>query len=150
MQSTRLPTDIKSAERMVDYALSTCLFATRAAIHGSLKASPGSLAFGRDMILDIPLLADWNYIREHRQQQVDKRSIAENRKRFAYDYQPGDKILKISFRPSKLEPRATGPFPILRVHTNGTVTIRLNDAVIERISIRRIKPFRDETPFKSS
>ena len=52
------PHGIQQANQLVDTALANCLFATRAAVNGSLKASPGSLAFGRDMILDIPLLAD--------------------------------------------------------------------------------------------
>ena len=32
------------------------------------------------------------------------------------------------------------PFDITQVHTNGTVTIALNDHVSERINIRRIRP----------
>jgi hypothetical protein len=35
-----------------------------------------------------------------------------------------------------------GPFNITRVHANGTVTIALAPGVIERVNIRRIKPYR--------
>jgi hypothetical protein len=68
--------------------------------------------------------------------------IAANRKRFAYDYAIGDEVLKLVYQPNKLAPRAIGPFRIERVHTNGTLTIRLSPLVIERISLRRVKPYR--------
>ena len=47
---------------MVDTAIANCVYAMRSAFHGTLKASPGLLAFGRDMVLDIPLQADWELI----------------------------------------------------------------------------------------
>ena len=136
------PHGIDSAARLVDTALANYVFATRSVINDSLRASPGSLAFGRDMILDIPMLADWNFIKNHRQQLLDKRLIAANRKRFSYDYNVGDEVLKLVYNPDKLQARARGPYRIERVHANGTVIIRLNDNVIERLSIRHIKPFK--------
>jgi hypothetical protein len=36
----------------------------------------------------------------------------------------------------------TGPFSITRVHTNGTVTIETSPGVVERMNIRRLKPYR--------
>ena len=81
-------------------------------------------------------------IRDHRQQLIDSRSIAANRKRFSYDYAVGDEVLKLKYKPTKGDPRGTGPFPVERVHTNGTLTIRISPHVIERISIRRVKPYR--------
>ena len=65
------PTGIDSANRLVDTALANCLFSTRAAVHGQLQSSPGALAFGRDMILNIPMIADWNLIQDRRQQPGD-------------------------------------------------------------------------------
>ena len=83
MSTMNPPEGIQDAKQMVDTALANCLFATRAAIHGSLKASPGALAFGRDMILNIPLIADWTQLQQTRQQLVDERLICANRKRFS-------------------------------------------------------------------
>ena len=40
-------------------------------IHTVLKASPGAAIFGRDMSLDIPFLADWDKIGEHRHRQTN-------------------------------------------------------------------------------
>ena len=81
-------------------------------------------------------------IQAKRQALVDERLIAANTKRFNYDYKVGGQVLKVSYNPAKLEPRATGPFHILRVHTNGTLTIELSNGVEEHINIRRVKPYR--------
>jgi predicted DNA binding CopG/RHH family protein len=95
------------------------------------------------MILDdIPVIADLQLLQQKRQQLIDKRLITANRKRFSYDYHQGDQVLKLNVNPDKLDARALGPYRIESVHTNGTVTIRLSPTVLERISIRRIKPYR--------
>jgi hypothetical protein len=94
------------------------------------------------MILNIPKMSDLNLIREHRQQLIDERLITANRKRFTFDYQPNQEVLKLVHEPGKLEPRATGPYRITAVHTNGTVTIQLTPNVNEHISLRNIKPFK--------
>ena len=80
------PEGIVTANQMVDTALANCLFVTRAAFHGSLHGSPGPLVFGRDMILDIPVIADWLTIQQNRQQLIDQRLIAANRKKFSLSY----------------------------------------------------------------
>jgi hypothetical protein len=94
----------------VDTAIANAVFASRASLHCTLKTTPGGLAFHRDMIMDIPLIADLQTIQEHRQQLIDTRLIAANCKRFAYDYAIGDEVLKLVYQPTKLAPRATGPF----------------------------------------
>jgi hypothetical protein len=123
------------------------LFATRATVHSGLQATPGSLAFARDMILDIPVVADWLLIQEHRQQLIDQRLITDNRGRFSHDYHVGDEVLKLQYKPGKLDARTKGPYRVLSFHTNGTVTIRLDPYTLEHISIRRIKAFKRYMPF---
>jgi hypothetical protein len=49
-----------------------------------------------------------------------------NERQHAYDYQPGQEVLKLVYKPDKLEPQAQGPYEIIAVHTNGTLTIQLN------------------------
>ena len=46
--------------------------------HTVLKASPGAAIFGRDMLLDISFIADWNKIGEYRQCQTDCNTKHEN------------------------------------------------------------------------
>ena len=136
------PEGIANARQLVDTAIANAVYATRATFHGSLHTTPGALAFGRDMVLDIPLIADLELIQENRQHLIDDRLIAANRRRFSYNYNIGNEVLKLIFKPDKLESTTTRPYPIERVHANGTLTIRLSPNVIERISLRRVKPYR--------
>jgi hypothetical protein len=136
------PTGIAHARQLIDTALANAMYATRCTYHSTLKTTPGGLAFGRDMILNIPLMTDLLLLQEHRQQLIDKRLIAANAKRFSYDYKVGDEVLKLAFKPGKLDPRAAGPYRIEQVHANGTLSIRITPRVVERISLRRVKPYR--------
>ncbi len=43
--------------------------------HTVLKASPGAAIFGQDMLFDIPFVADWKKIREHRQRLTDLKQL---------------------------------------------------------------------------
>jgi hypothetical protein len=49
------------------------------AYHTVLKASPGAAIFGRDMLFDIPYIADWNKIGDYRQRQTDLNTTRENK-----------------------------------------------------------------------
>ena len=137
------PAGIVEANQLVDTALANAMFAHRSAFNSAIKTTPGGLAFGHDMIMALPLIADLQLIRSHRQQLIDQRLIKANQKRFSYDYRVGQQVLKLAYKPLKLEPRAlSGPHTIEQIHTNGTVTIRLAPHIVERISLRRIKPYR--------
>ena len=108
-----------------------------------MKASPGAMAFHRDMILNIPLIVDFELLRQRRQTLIDKSLLRANAKRVDFDYQPGQQAYKLVYKPNKLDPRCEGPYLITRVHTNGTVELQLEEDVIERINIRRIKPHKE-------
>ena len=49
--------------------------------------------FGRHMLFDIPFLANWNKVGEHRQHQTDLNMEWENFSCHDWDYQVGDKVL---------------------------------------------------------
>ncbi len=51
----------------IDVFLSDAAWAVRSTYHTVLKASPGAAIFRRDMLFDIPFIADWQKIGEHRQ-----------------------------------------------------------------------------------
>ena len=140
---SRPPHEEAEAAERIETALQTAAYAARSAMHSTIKQSPGSMAFHRDMILNIPLLVDFELIRQRRQAMIDRTLLRANAKRISHDYQPGERALKIATATSKLDPQAVGPYTIERVHTNGTVVLRLNDHVTERINIRRIKPYRE-------
>ena len=137
------PEGLAEANQLIDTAIANAMFAHRAAYNSAIQTTPGGLAFGHDMVVALPLLADLQIIRAHKQQLIDRRLINANQKRFSYDYRVGESVLKLAYKPNKLEARAlSGPHVIEQVHTNGTVTIRLSPTVVERISLRRIKPYR--------
>ena len=137
----RKPDTQEACQRLVEDGLSTAMHATRAAAHSSLEyCTPGSLAFGRDMALNIPYQADLLLLQEKRQQKIDQRLLHANAKRQYFDYQPGMKVYLLTDRKSKLQPVHKGPYDIVNTHANGTVTIQLNDHMTDRVNIRNIKP----------
>jgi hypothetical protein len=88
------------------------------------------------------VVTDLQQLQKRRQELVDKTLLADNAKRYSYDYEVSDEVLQLVYRPDKLEPRAVGPYPVTQVHTNGTLSIELSPGVIERVNIRRLKPYR--------
>jgi hypothetical protein len=113
--------------------------------HTVLKASPGAAIFGRDMLFDIPFIADWKQIEEFRQHTTDRSNERENKTRVDFDYKVGNKIL---IRKDGILRKAESiwkkePWKIMTVHTNGTIRIQCGTKS-ERINIRRVTPFSEE------
>ena len=77
----------------IDSFIDNAVWAIRSTYHTVLKASPGAAIFGRDMLFNIPFVADWNKIGDYRQRQTDRSNTRENSKRVDYDYKVGDKVL---------------------------------------------------------
>ena len=94
------------------------------------------------MLLPIPLHHNIKAIRQRSQQLIDNNNERQNAKRISHDYQPNEEVLILNEpdRISKLASRASGPFRIIRVHTNGTLTIQHNNN-LHRINIRRVRPY---------
>jgi hypothetical protein len=106
--------------------------------------SPGAMAFHRDMLLDIPVIADLLAIQNKRQTLIDENLRRANLKRRPYDYAIGDLVMIKEVDPDKMEEKTTGPFPIVRVHINGNLTIQRQPHVTERLNIRRVIPYRQQ------
>lgn len=136
------PAGVADVNQLVDTAIANAVFAARSSFSSSLQATQGGLAFGHDMILDIPLIVDFEAIQNQQQQLIDDCLIKANQKRFSHDYVIDNEVLKITYKPDKLQPRAVGPYRVVQVHTNGTLTIRLNPNTMERINIRHVKPYK--------
>jgi transposase InsO family protein len=135
------PTNVAQAYELVDTALASAQYAVRASVHRTMGLSPGAIVFHRDMFHPIPLLINYNDLRERRQQVIDYNIRRANQRRRFQDYQPGQEVLVLSYMPDKMDPRATGPFKITAVHVNGTVTIQRAENVVERINVRRLRPY---------
>jgi hypothetical protein len=77
----------------IDVFLSDVAWAVCSTYHTVLKASPGAAIFGRGMLFDIPFIADWQKIGEHRQKLTDINNARENEGGIDYDYKVGQKVL---------------------------------------------------------
>jgi hypothetical protein len=77
----------------IDVFLSDAAWAICSTHHTVLKASPGAAIFGQDMLFDIPFIADWQKIGEHRQKLTDLNNARKNEGRIDYDYKVGQKLL---------------------------------------------------------
>jgi hypothetical protein len=77
----------------IDTYIDNAAWAIRSTYHTVLKASPGAAIFGRDMLFDVPFIADWKQIGEYRQSQTDRSNERENKTRVDFDYKVDDKVL---------------------------------------------------------
>ncbi len=112
------PAGVTTPTQLLDTAIANAMYATRCTYHSALKTTPGGLAFGRDVILNIPLVTNLELLRERRQQHIDQRLITANAKRFSYDYQVGDEILKLAY------------MPISRHHYQGSSLVSHNNSFV--------------------
>ena len=100
------------------------------------------LVFGRDAILKIKHVADWEHIRQREQLKIDHNNKRKNMRRNNHQYKIGDKILVKRKKKSKHKLEFMGLFPITQINDNGRVRFQkviINDAT----NMRRIKPFFD-------
>jgi hypothetical protein len=91
------------------------------------------------MIWDMAHVADWQCIKQREQTLIDKNNKRENAKRIDYDHAVGNSILKIKAGALKMEQPREGPFNIIRVHADGTVTMQ-KGPIKERLNIRQMIP----------
>eukprot|EP00957_Ditylum_brightwellii_P151305 11521468-Ditylum_brightwellii.AAC.1 len=82
------------------------MHATQCAVSQTLNTSPGVLVFGRDMFLDLQVIAYLITIRDRRQHLIDENLYRQNLKRKEYDYAVGRGVLIKAVNPAKLEPKA--------------------------------------------
>ena len=97
------------------------------------------------MLFDIPFVADWKKIGDHRQSLTDRNNERENRQRIDYDYKVGDKVLiaKDGILRKSESKYGKDPWTIMTVHTNGTIRVQCGTKS-EWINIRRVTPFTDK------
>jgi len=129
----------------IDSFIDNAVWAICSTYHTVLKASPGAAIFGRDMLFNIPFVADWHKIGDCRQCQPDRSNICEKNKRVDYGYKVNDKVLihKDGILRKAESIWRKEPWTITAVHTNGTIRIQCGTKS-ERINIRRVTPFSEE------
>jgi hypothetical protein len=120
--------------------LAAAMFAVRATHHTTLQASPMQLVFGRDAILNIKHVSNWEHIRERKQLRINENNKRENKSRREHDCSLGDKTLVKARKHSKHELEFDGPYEITQVNDNGTVRFQKGTAN-DVVNIPRVKPF---------
>jgi hypothetical protein len=129
----------------VDVFFDNGAWAIHSTYHTVLETSPGAAIFRRDMLFDIPFIANWNKIGDYRQRQTDLDTARINSKQVDYDYKVGDKALvtpKGILRKAE-SPYSKEPWTITTVHTNGIIRIQ-HGTQLERINIWRVISFINE------
>jgi hypothetical protein len=128
----------------IDVFLTVAAWAIRSTYHTVLKASPGEAIFRQDMLFDIPFIADWKKIGEHRQLLTDCNTSRENEGRIDYDYKVGQKVLirKEGILQKTESRHLKDPWVITSFHINGTIRFQCGNKS-ERMNIRRVKPFHE-------
>ena len=141
MRTSHLDMSPTIDDTMIEDFLVDAAWAIRSTYHTVLKSTPGAAIFGRDMLFDIPYIADWSDIGRRRQNQVESTNKRENSSRLSHDYAIGDKVLiKYDGIIRKAQDKYEGPYTITQVHCNGTVRIQ-RGSVNERMNIRRLTPY---------
>jgi hypothetical protein len=126
LRTSKLDMDETVKASDIDVFLSDAAWAVSSTYHTVLQASPVAAIFGKNMPFDMPFIADWQKIGEHRQQLTDLNNACESEGRIDYDYKVGQKVL---LRKEGILHNAESrwhkkPWLITSVHTNGTITVQ--------------------------
>ena len=124
--------------------LAAAMYAIRATVHTTLNATPMQLVFGRDANLNTRFDADWNLIKQRKENLIKKNNLAENKKRTPHKYNVGDKILIKRHLESKYGSGNPYSEPMLVTQINDNGTIRYSDGKIsDTINMRNVHPYRE-------
>ncbi len=101
--------------------------------------------FGQDVLFNIPFVADWHKIGEHRQSLTHHCNHHKNIWCIDNDYKVGDIVLVMKEGILHKEESKYGKelWAITTVNTNGTIRIQCRTRT-ERLNIRRVIPFADK------
>ena len=120
-------------------------WALRSTVRQATRHSPGQLAFGRDMIMQLHLNIAWNDILHRKYQAMLKANANENKGRVPHRCKVGDKVFALHdktshMRPRKLSDPREGPYRTIKVFKHGNA-VRINrNRTKEIFPITRIKP----------
>ena len=129
------PRSESQTNELIDKALAMAIYVMRAMVHTTLGTSPGTIVIGRDMFLNIPLVADWHILKKKRKHLINYGLRRENHKQRRWDYKVVQKVVKRIYDPTKIGKRHTGPYLISQTHVNGTVTVKLRPSITKQLNI---------------
>jgi hypothetical protein len=145
LRTAEIDMSISITPDAVDVFLDNMAWAIYSTYHTVLKASPSAAIFGQDMLFDIPFVADWHKIGEHRQPLTDCSNQHENTQCIDYDYKVRDNVLVMKEGIIRKAESKYGKKPrtITAVDMNGTIRIQCRTR-IERLEIQKVMPFTDK------
>mmetsp|Transcript_16480 Transcript_16480/g.24175 ORF Transcript_16480/g.24175 Transcript_16480/m.24175 type:complete len:131 (-) Transcript_16480:242-634(-) len=120
---TSPPTMLDDANKMVENDLATCQHACRTAVNHTMQTSPGAMLFNRDTLVNIPIIANLMAIADIRQHLINENLRRSNAKRIDHKYNVNERVMMVEYDPTKMEAKTHVPYPIVRVFTNGTVSL---------------------------
>ena len=144
LPSASPPAGKEAAAQAAEDALAACAHAARCSYGRGLGVAPGALALSRSMLAGASLVASLLATSQRKQKLVDENLRRENARRRPHNYQVGDQVDMITEDPNKLDPRKHGPYPIVKVFTNGTVRILRTENTEETVNIRKLLPHKEK------
>ena len=145
LRSTRLMSQDLSTLDAQQELLAPVTWAINSTYHTTLQATPGQLAFQRDMIMPTTYLANWAAIQHRRQEQSINSTTKENSSRIQHEYRLNDRVLICRgignpyLQLGKLARPTDGPYKIINITQlpiNGTVLIQRTANSTERVSMQ--------------
>jgi hypothetical protein len=130
----------------VNVFLDNTAWAICSTYHTVLKASPVAAIFGRDMLFDIPLIANWNKIGDCKQRQTNLNMARKNSKQVDYDLQSW-KLGSVDTGRYPLQSRKPIQQKAMDYRNNSykwNYQVSTQNTKLERLNIRRVTPFVDE------
>ena len=122
--------------------LAAVAYGVRATIHKTRQASPMQLVFGRDALMPIQHIADWQFVRNRQRKIIQKNNERENASRISHNYCVGDLVLVKQEQQRKYgSDPYLGPYEVTEVRNNGTLRIRMG-SITDTWNIRNVHPYR--------
>ena len=123
--------------------LAATMFAVRSTVSTTTRATPSQLVFGRDAIFNIPFKANWDFIKQRKQEIINKNNKKENSKRLDYEYKIGQKILVETYSKTKFgQAEYVGPYPIVTINNNGTLRYK-KGLITDVVNLRKAVPYEE-------
>ena len=84
--------DENDANQIVGNVLATCVHSSRCAVNHTMQTSPGALVSQRDMMMNVPLIANLYSIQQRTQQLIDGNLRRTNARGIQHNYSIGERV----------------------------------------------------------
>eukprot|EP00957_Ditylum_brightwellii_P168198 12804375-Ditylum_brightwellii.AAC.1 len=92
------------------------------------------------MVISATYIANWRFIYERCRRRQLQDNDRENKSHIVHEYKVSQLVSVTNTNIKRKLTTKTGPFKIVAVHSNGTVTIQHSASVVERLNLCHICP----------